>query len=263
MKVEKCSLQPIPTFSDYLKFGHEVSLIGAIDFTYSNGPPSLSSSLHTQVEGGENQYEQAIKAVGGILDHYDSDKKYPFFGFGGIPTYMEDQNTVNDCFPLNGDEENPEIEGIDNVIECYRQNVNRIKMMGPTRFAPVLKRTKEMIKASKNPKMYHILLLLTDGDVHDLKETIKEITEIATENLALSIVIVGVGQEEFTNMVRLDGDDIAISAGVKDIVQFVKLQEVYARSQPAEATDNLAGLVLEEIPSQMVKHFESKGMFPR
>ena len=33
-------------------------------------------------------------------------------------------------------------------------------------------------------------------------------------------------------MVKLDGDDVAIQAGVKDLVQFVKFQEVMRRSEP-------------------------------
>ena len=78
----------------------------------------------------------------------------------------------------------------------------------------------------------------------------------------MSIIIVGVGDEEFTNMVRLDGDDIAIQAGVKDIVQFVKLQEVFRRSVEGEALSNLAAVLLEEIPDQMVAHYHEAGILP-
>jgi hypothetical protein len=35
-------------------------------------------------------------------------------------------------------------------------------------------------------------------------------------------VIVGVGNQDFGNMVKLDGDEVAIRAGCKDIVSFVK-----------------------------------------
>ena len=44
--------------------------------------------------------------------------------------------------------------------------------------------------------------------------------------------MIGVGDEDFANMVKLDGDDVAIQAGVKDLVQFVKFQEVMRRSEP-------------------------------
>jgi hypothetical protein len=76
----------LPTFSDYLRDGYQVSLIGAVDFTYSNGLQSNPSSLHHT--GTENQYMKVIRSVGEILHQYDSDKVYPFYGFGGAPTFM-------------------------------------------------------------------------------------------------------------------------------------------------------------------------------
>ena len=66
--------------------------------------------------------------------------------------------------------------------------------------------------------MYHILLILTDGEIHDMDATINEIAEISSQNLPVSIIIVGVGDEDFANMVKLDGDEIAIKAGCKDLV---------------------------------------------
>jgi len=71
-----------------------------------------------------------------------------------------------------------------------------------------------------------------------------------------------VGDEDFANMVRLDGDDVAIKAGCKDLVQFVKFQEVIRRSEPSQAMENLAATVLEEIPEQLVSTFTAKGMLP-
>jgi len=63
-------------------------------------------------------------------------------------------------------------------------------------------------------------------------------------------------------MVKLDGDEIAIRAGCKDIVQFVKFQEVVKRSIPEQLSTNLSAIVLEEIPNAFVKCFIQKEMFP-
>jgi hypothetical protein len=32
------------------------------------------------------------------------------------------------------------------------------------------------------------------------------------------VIVVGIGNEDFSNMVRLDGDDIAIASGATDIL---------------------------------------------
>ena len=82
----------------------------------------------------------------------------------------------------------------------------------------------------KNEKMYYILLILTDGEIHDIDETVLAIGEISEKNLPMSIIIIGVGDEDFANMVRLDGDDVAIKAGCRDLVQFVKFKEIIKRS---------------------------------
>ena len=73
MLVKKVEITDIPSFSDYLKEGMQISLIGAIDFSYSNGAAENPNSLHNITSGQSNQYEQALEAVGNILSNYDSD----------------------------------------------------------------------------------------------------------------------------------------------------------------------------------------------
>lgn len=249
----------VPTFSDYLRDGYQVSLIGAVDFTYSNGLQSNPSSLHHT--GTENQYMKAIKSVGEILHQYDSDKVYPFYGFGGAPTFMGSE-AVSHCFPLNGSDASPEIAGIDNVLKTYRDVSSKVKLLGPTHFAPMLQKTKELVLAGQDEKMYYILLILTDGEIHDMEETMKQIKDISDRQLPVSIIIVGVGSENFANMVKLDGDDVELAEGCRDLVQFVKYEDVIARSKAEEANENLAALVLEEVPGQFVKAFTLKQKFP-
>ena len=106
------------------------------------------------------------------------------------------------------------------------------------------------------------MLILTDGEIHDMDETLEEIADIALKKIPISFVIVGVGNEDFSNMVRLDGDELALKSGANDIVQFVKYQEVIARSEPGMANQNLASLVLEEIPNQFVKNFTQRNIHP-
>ena len=71
--------------------------------------------------------------------------------------------------------------------------------------------------------MYHILLIITDGVVSDIESTKSAIIEASQQ--PLSIVIVGVGNEDFSDMALLDSDDKLLQYGVefaeRDIVQFV------------------------------------------
>lgn len=56
--------------------------------------------------------------------------------------------------------------------------------------------------------MYHILLIITDGAIHDMRESKDLIVECSL--FPLSIIIVGVGNADFSNMIELDGDEVAL-----------------------------------------------------
>ena len=53
--------------------------------------------------------------------------------------------------------------------------------------------------------MYHVLMIVTDGEIHDMQLTKDLIVECA--NYPLSIIIVGVGQSEFGSMIEIVGDE--------------------------------------------------------
>lgn len=82
--------------------------------------------------------------------------------------------------------------------------IKGIHLYGPTYFSPLLNQFKVWIENCPVEKLYHILLILTDGDVHDLPETIDVI--VSMSSLPVSIIIVGLGNEDFEKMEILDGD---------------------------------------------------------
>lgn len=78
------------------------------------------------------------------------------------------------------------------------------------------------------PQKYSVLLVLTDGVVSDMAETRTAI--VRASRLPMSIIIVGVGNADFSDMRLLDGDDgpLRCPKGVpaaRDIVQFVPFRE--------------------------------------
>lgn len=191
-----------PSFVDYLRAGWAISIVGAVDYTASNGNPSSSSSLHFL--GQNNQYEAAIFQVGGVLEPYDSDKSFPFFGFGGIPRHMG-INAVSHCFAMNGNPANPEICTIQNCVMTYRQTLPQIGLGGPTLFGPLLEQFKNYVTAqSQMGFTYQILLLLTDGTIHDMPATKALMVDLSY--MPCSVIIVGVGNADFAAMEELDGD---------------------------------------------------------
>jgi hypothetical protein len=102
--VESCVITPIDSFLDYVTGGCELNFMVAVDFTASNGNPLQPDSLHYFDPSGRlNAYQTAIQAVGQIIHHYDTDKRFPCWGFGGRPI----DGPVSHCFALNGNNSNP------------------------------------------------------------------------------------------------------------------------------------------------------------
>ena len=105
---------------------------------------------------------------------------------------------------------------------------------------------------------YQILLILTDGEIHDMNQTRDIICQNA--NLPISIVIVGIGNSEFENMNTLDGDGgLFNTQGVKcprDIVQFVPYRKY--NGNPTMLCQEL----LKEIPSQICQYMNMIGKNP-
>ena len=198
------------------------------------------NSLHRIIPGNFNDYEQAISSCGLIMAFYDYDQLFPAYGFGAI---IDNTNQVNNCFNINF-QQNPEIHTIDNVIEEYHKCLRKINLWGPTYFSPIIKKEIELINRENNPLIYHVLMILTDGVIDDFKETIDAIIEASF--LPFSLIIIGIGNADFTNMVILDGDNVPLisSNGVKrlrDVVQFVPFNK-YRNSN-----EELTKQVLEEM----------------
>ena len=78
----------------------------------------MVNSLHYTKGNKPNDYQQAIMSVGGVLADYDSDRKFPVFGFGG-----RTRDGISHCFPLS-DSHDAECNGIEGILEAYYQSKN-------------------------------------------------------------------------------------------------------------------------------------------
>uniref|UniRef100_A0A6Q2YNS6 C2 domain-containing protein n=1 Tax=Esox lucius TaxID=8010 RepID=A0A6Q2YNS6_ESOLU len=251
------------TFLDYIKGGTlSYQVVIHLAFTPSLGNPSQSTSLHYMNPYQMNAYAMALKAVGEIIQDYDSDKMFPALGFGAK---LPPDGRVSHEFPLNGNMENPYCNGIEGILEAYHQSLKTVQLYGPTNFAPVVNHVARYAAAVQDGSQYFVLLIITDGVISDMAQTKEAIVNGA--KLPMSIIIVGVGQAEFDAMVELDGDDIRISSRGKlaerDIVQFVPFRDYMDRTgNHVLSMARLAKDVLAEIPDQFISYMKSRGIKP-
>ena len=253
-------IDPIKNYSfiDYLRGGMQISLSLAIDFTASNEPPTNPKSLH-YLSSYNNQYELAIKACGEIVAYYDYNQMFETYGFGG--KFYGHQN-VDHCFPLNCNFENSEIYGLNEVLRQYREALNNCKLFGPTFFHYFIDKMNQKAFQqiqNKDYSRYHILMILTDGIIEDIDETINALVEASF--LPISVIIIGIGNADFSNMNILDADEEPLyddknRKASRDLVQFVPFNDF--KDNP----NKLAEKVLEEIPRQIVEYYQHQNIPP-
>ncbi|ORX76492.1 Copine-domain-containing protein [Anaeromyces robustus] len=257
---EYCEVKEEYSFLDYLAGKTNFNLTIAIDFTASNKDPSNPSSLHYRNPSAYNEYQQAIYAVSRVLEVYSKDKQFPLYGFGA-----KFNNRVSHCFPLNGNEMQPKVFGIEGIMNAYAYTLRNVILYGPTNFAPTIKKViaecEQKERTEGKGTNYHVLLIITDGKISDREETIRSIVKASF--LPISIIIVGVGNDDFETMNELDADEVPLRDGTtvmnRDIVQFVPYRAVNAANDPKV----LAKQVLYEIPEQFISYMKQNNIAPK
>uniref|UniRef100_A0A672IK08 Copine-8 n=1 Tax=Salarias fasciatus TaxID=181472 RepID=A0A672IK08_SALFA len=249
------------TFLDYIKGGYVIEIIEARALS-PTGNPAQPTSLHYMSPYQLNAYAMALKAVGEIIQDYDSDKMFPALGFGAR---LPPDGRVSHEFALNGNPQNPYCTGIEGVMEAYYQSLKSVQLHGPTNFSPVINHVARYAASVKDGSQYFVLLIITDGVISDMAQTKESIVNAAC--LPMSIIIVGVGPAEFDAMVELDGDEVRISSrgryAERDIVQFVPFRDYIDRTgNHILSMARLAKDVLAEIPDQFLSYMRTRGIKP-
>ena len=113
--------------------------------------------------------------------------------------------------------------------------------------------------ARENYNNYNILMILTDGIIEDMDDTINSLVEASY--LPISVIIIGIGNADFSNMDVLDADEDPLydnngRKADRDLVQFVPFKEFKNDGQ------KLAEQVLEEVPRQIVEYYQHKKIAP-
>ncbi|KAK2947179.1 putative Mitogen-activated protein kinase [Blattamonas nauphoetae] len=221
--------------NDLRKNGLESSnLVFGIDYTKSNlymGKDSFGGRCLHDVTVS-NPYTEVIQILGETLEPFDDDHIIPTFGFGDA--YTADKSV----FPFYPDKEP---HGFREVLERYVQITPGITMSGPTSFAPIVNKTIEIVKQRKG---YHILVIVTDGQVTSEAETIEAIREAS--KYPISIVCIGVGDGPWDEMVKLDDRIKGRKFDNFQFVDFMALRRRFSENFPPAFSLHC----LMEIPQQ-------------
>ncbi|KAB1260585.1 Copine-7, partial [Camelus dromedarius] len=213
---------------DCIMGGCQIHFTAAIDFIASNGDPRNSCSLHYINPFQPNEYLQALVAVGEICQDYNS-----------VSPVCPPPTRVSHDFAINFNPKDDECEGrtgaprgqahppppagIQGVVEAYQNCLPGVQLYGPANVAPII--SKVARRATAEP---HTQEGSVDGVVTNIVDTWE--ATVRTSHLPMPILILGVGNTDFTNTQLLDGDGDVLRSprgepALRDIVQFVPFQE--------------------------------------
>lgn len=212
-------------------------IIVGIDFSASNewqGRKTYNAKcLHdTSSNKGFNPYQRVLSIIGATMEQFDSDHLIPVYGFG-------DRATKNDAVFSFKPNDKP-CYGFVDVLDSYSKICPTVTMSGPTSLAPLIKKAIEIVSTKRS---YHILLVITDGQLKNDLSTVDSIVEAS--NHPISIIVVGVGDGPWDDMENYD-DNLPLRRF--DNFQFVNFHQVCQKAKYAEAGFALNALM--EIPDQ-------------
>ncbi|KAM7439897.1 hypothetical protein ABFA07_010761 [Porites harrisoni] len=261
LRILQCHVDTQFTLVDYVRGNCVIKLVCAVDFTISNGQPMTKDSLHN-IDEEKNEYVKTLNTIGKVLTSFKQEEKIPAYGFGAQATSA---GPLPYIFPLDRDCGQFELENIDTVIDAYWKRLEDVKLGGPTYLAPVIQQIAAYAEreVSQCSQHYTIGLVIVDGIINDLESLTSTLIEVG--NLALSIVVAGVGPADFRLMDELfsksrrplrakDGKTLT-----RNNTDFLSLRR---HATNPGVNDSVAREVFANISQQIVAFFKSKGIVP-
>ena len=251
------SIENRSRFIDLIENGLQIKLSFAIDYTNSNLVYTNPNSLH-YIGNPEklNPYENCLRCFGELISSYDFNHKIALHGFGAV---IPSTGDTSHCFPVSLTKD-PIANGIEEAIKQYRESLPKITLDGPTYFFPVFKENLDMLKDDDDcsTSIYHILVIISDGNNHDIDEMVRQL--IKSERYPISVCIVGVGDENFSRMLQMDSrtkplEDKDGNKSERDMCQFVRYNDFKDRP------DKLVEYMLTVIPSQVEAYYRASKDF--
>jgi copine 1/2/3 len=261
LKVLKSNVIEIPSMFEYLSGGCSLDVMLAIDCTLANGELKNEKSLHFSASRWLNDYQAGIQKLGMIVENFARGRHSSMWGFGLV--VGEDVKQVK-TIELLEDKMCLSKEMLQAYDKHIIEDSNFELGPGPAQIRPVIHKAMfRAISASQRRQCYNVLIVFTAGDIVDLQDSIDLICT-AAEDAPLSIVIIGVGNRDFSEIEKLCGEydqkgKLRDSRGVpiaRDILQFVSFKRF---SGNASAVISEA---LKDIPEQFVEFFSNNGTKP-
>ena len=75
------------------------------------------------------------------------------------------------------------------ILSAYSTSLTNVQLWGPTNFSPVINHVARFASESQDGSNYFVLLIITDGIITDMDETVEAMVKASF--LPMSIIIIG------------------------------------------------------------------------
>lgn len=256
LKILKAKKSTIPSMLQFMKGGCSLDLMIGIDCSVANGEKGSDRNLHYATTQWLNDYQAGIQKLGAITENFARGKNSSMWSFGAkVDGKVNHLHLMGDGLVTSKE-----------LLGSYDKSITNspsFELGEMARLKPLIEAaTFRTIKACKKRQCYTLLTVFTAGDIVDLQETVDLVCR-AAEDAPLSLVIVGVGNRDFSDIEKLCGQDFKTrlrdSRGIpiaREIVNFVSFKH-FGGNANAVITEALKG-----IPEQFVTYFVTNGIKP-
>lgn len=231
---------------EYFKSGIKLSCFISLDFSNSKKNPSL---IDTKIN-----YEHLLKYISIIFSNYTKNHLFYAYGFGAKQVKSSINNSI---FNLNMNEKDSAINTIETVIKYFRKNLknNLIIPENNIKISSLIKKTTKKIYEMYEMRYYNIAFIIIRGEIerNDINATIDEI--IKSSYLPLTLFIIGVGKNDYSQMKKIFGRDNKFSTeGMeknRDNTFFLSLIEDFSNSE-----EQLVSWCAMELYKQIITYYD-------
>lgn len=182
-----------------------------------------------------------------LIKRLDDDVQVPLYGFGDSLTTNKKVFLLNSERPCKTKQE---------LLNAYSEAAAHVTLSGPTSFAPIIYEAMDVVQSLGK---YHVLVIIADGMMDDVSNTVNAI--VAASYHPLSIVMVGIGDGPWSQMEEFDDELPQRQFDNFQFTSFTQLEEK-CRENPSQLPPMFALAALQELPDQY-KFIKKSGMLQR
>ena len=246
-----CRKKNFNSFIDYLAKSVRLNVIISIDFSKQE-----ENNFHS-MEFGTTNFGEILDNFASILSPYVEDKLFYVYGYGFKFNGQEKSNADLKMYPIN---HKPESEYIkkEEIVKNYLSFLEDIKFdESDGGISYIINKNNLKIKKDVEDyevTEYNLLLLFTFSDIPEKNSLINDI--ILCSSLPISIVIVGLGDNPFTNLIILSNNYMYLkgdnnSKPKRECFKFISYNSCSKNIQKTIKDS------LNDIPNELIEFFDN------